>query len=430
MLGSAHWSSDAILRRATAGELPVSATLRARPLPRLHARTLAGSDFDRLFRAESGGHSRFTMQVGPLLIAHKGEQHAGTTVRSADGNYVYPGPLAIDAETRGAAGFDAGLDLRDWLTIAVRARADLDRSQVDALYVAGAGKRVRGWLGRSAFGFGAAARSDLMLNDATPFDGIGISTNEDLQLFGLDMSADVMFARMERSGAIERPYFHAARIGLSPNAAFAIALSRALILGGEGNQAITPWRLLLSAAGLTDVSGKDSDFENQVATLDIAWRPVNSLLLYAQLGADDSGWAFARVPGIIAGAEFGWLHAEVTHISTRCCSYPSWYVHGALADGWTDRGTLLGHSLGGAGTQLLLGLRARPAHGHATARVFVRDRAAENLLAPAQAGRSFGVAGALTIPASGFSLNLRGTSEWGRSDWRSGRLAASLLFAL
>ena len=52
-----------------------------------------------------------------------------------------------------------------------------------------------------------------------------------------------VFARMERSGEIEHPYFHAARITASLHPDFTVALTRALILGGAGNETVTPWRV-------------------------------------------------------------------------------------------------------------------------------------------------------------------------------------------
>jgi hypothetical protein len=151
--------------------------------------------------------------------------------------------------------------------------------------------------------------------------------------------------------------------------------------------------------GVTDVEAKDSDFENQVASIgaslrtDIAGVPVR---FHAEYGVDDFGWAFLRVPAAALGVEvaavpsssgrtrtFG---AEVVWIAPSARDYPEWYRHGALAWGWTDEGVPLGHDLAGEGWGLRLSTLSGSAFDGYAADLFLTRRGGENLLAPAGPG--------------------------------------------
>ena len=151
------------------------------------------------------------------------------------------------------------------------------------------------------------------------------------------------------------------------------------------------------------------------------------------MGADDAGYAVLRVPGLIAGAELGEmpglpalaLGVEVVHIGERCCTYPPWYQHAALADGWTDRGRLLGHPLGGAGDELALHWRVDAVESAflAAGRVYVRERAGEKPVAPLRAGRSTGGRLDLLVPRRRAQLEVRADAEFGALGWQSSTLA-------
>jgi hypothetical protein len=109
----------------------------------------------------------------------------------------------------------------------------------------------------------------------------------------------------------------------------------------------------------------------------------------------------------------------MVHIAERCCTYPPWYQHAALADGWSDRGRLLGHPLGGAGDEQALHWRVDAGGAlMAAGRVYRRQRAAENLLAPLRQGRSSGGRLDLLVPWRRTQLQVRAEAEYG-SDWQS-----------
>jgi len=165
------------------------------------------------------------------------------------------------------------------------------------------------------------------------------------------------------------PLFHAMRVELRPTADLVVGLSRAVIFGGsETRTPVTLRTVGLMLLGVTDSGAKDSDFENQVASVDARWRTrlgARPALFTAEIGADDSGYAFLHVPGVRVAGEWnwsplgsGWSGIEVTYLASPEQTYPPWYRHGALAWGWTDRGWPLGSLLGGSGAATLLTYRS------------------------------------------------------------------------
>jgi hypothetical protein len=152
---------------------------------------------------------------------------------------------------------------------------------------------------------------------------------------------------------------------------------------------ITPRTVGLMLIGLTDVPGKDSDFENQVASVDVRWRARlggRPLLATVEYGTDDSGWAFLNVPGIKAATAMGfdghWLGVSGAWLAGPTGTYPPWYRHGALAWGWSDRGEPLGNALGGEASSFLATYRRSSSATLVDASVGVVDRGDSNLYSP------------------------------------------------
>jgi hypothetical protein len=282
-----------------------------------------------------------------------------------------------------------------------------------------------------------------VLNGNVPFDGAGLTTPDGFLLPGF-LSAlgpvvlDQLLARLDRSGDVDNPWFLATRITVTPSSTLTIGLNRAALFGGEGNEPVTLRRVLLMLVGVTDADAKDSDFENQVASFDFRWRPVRRLLVHAEYAADDAG-AFIRVPAITVGASVAavahpalTMGAEVTGIARSTGTFPAWYRHGALADGWTDRGMLLAHPLGGNGIEAGLTWQVDPESSPmiASGRLYARDRGSENLFSPDRHGASAGAEFRLRLQTTSW-LRVDGAAdvEWGRSWNRwAARLAAAAAF--
>ena len=236
-------------------------------------------------------------------------------------------------------------------------------------------------------------------------------------------------ALAEASPGNRHPLFHTMRVELQPSADLVLGLSRAVIFGGsETHVPVTLRTLALMLVGVTDTSAKDSDFENQVAAVDARWRARlwgRPLLLTAEYGADDSGYAFLHVPGVRVAGEWGWsplgsgwTGLSVTHLARPEGTYPPWYRHGALAWGWTDRGWPLGSLLGGSGTAALLTYRRDGARLSIDVGAGPVDRSSTNLFSPDLEGRGWLAMGSARGVWRAWTWSLHGVGQ------RAGRGAA------
>jgi hypothetical protein len=407
------------------------------------AAALLAAGFQKRLHAEYDTAAQRVVQAraAPGFLTESGELRAGSMQHVEGVGWRYPGPRAVADERTLLLDAHASVRPHEAIVIGVEASRRADREELAAAYVAARISGVEAWAGRRSMSVGSAARAGIVLN-AARLDGVGISLRNGLRAGFLGtVRLDAALARGQRSGDVLHPYFHAARLSFTPTPALGIGLNRALLFGGEGNESITPRRIALALLGFSDTQAKDSDFENQVASIDVLWRAGGSsaVLLYGEFGVDDTGFAFLHVPGIIAGAQLGrfpalpelQLGVEVVHFQESCCSYPPWYQHGALGDGWTDRGRLLGHPLGGDGSEGVLLVRVDMPRQAANfeGRLFARERGAENLFAPTHQGRSYGLTADAVMAFERTVFSLRAGGEWG-DGWRAGQVHARIAVRL
>jgi hypothetical protein len=442
-LSADHWMRGALRRLALTGEVDAVAAALSWPATQIEIASWLNASASGSGESAPFYRDLFTREVAPDRRLHarlslggrssEGELRAGTMLFVPERGYVYPGPVSEPDHASAVLHGAVSARLTDWVAVGIEGGVREREERLDAAYLSARFGPIVAWAGRRAIAFGHTPGESLVLNGTTTFDGFGVGARDGFRAPWVGrVFPEISLARLPRSGDVRHPLFHSMRITLAPSPSLAIGLNRAVIFGGDENFGVTPIRVLFMLIGLSDVAAKDSDFENQVASVDVLWRTRLGdwpLGLYAEIGAEDSGWGFAYVPGIVAGAELAELPAwpelalgvEVVHIDEHCCTYPPWYQHGALADGWTDRGRLLGHPLGGAGTQLTLYGRADlPRVPMLTnARLSFRNRAPENLFSPVQQGGSFGGEVGLLMPWRRAQLELRGRSEHGRDGWRS-----------
>lgn len=449
-----HWSRTTLRRLASLGLVPAGATSHPWPLRRSDIRGLmraaaARADsaglprwaayargtlqrFERDFRPPGQGKAVGWARVATGWTGSEGQLLAGEAEILESGP-SYPGPVPVPDASSGLAAVDADGSLAPALTASLGVRTARGDVDVPEAHVSAALGPADVWAGRRSLSLGTGRGSGLVI-DGAPFDGAGVELARGVRLPWIFRSLGpfrglVSLARMERSGPVERPWFLAMRASVSPHRSLSIGLNRAALFGGEGNEAVTPQRIALMLVGLTDTGAKDSDFENQVASVDAVWtRRVGGhpLTLYGEFAVDDVGFTFFKVPalqlgaeivGIGSGAGFS-LGVEHTSFADSCCGHPPWYQHAALAQGWTDDGVLLGHPLGGNGSEWALTWSVdAPGAGLFEGRFFVRDRSAENLLAPAREGSSLGGRLAVHGDVSRLRLRLDATAERGRSGW-------------
>jgi hypothetical protein len=411
----------------------------AGPGARLPAPLLAASDARRTRRCIARGlTARAQLELGGHGAWNR--VAAGPAVPAADG-YADPGPVRLRDRTGALVSAGASLALGA-VTFDVHVADSAAPHAAQATLGLGVGPVVA-WVGRRPLALGSGPRGSLVLYGSPAFDGAGIATPDGLRLPGPlralgPVRVTQLVARMQRSGGFERPWFTATRVLLAPHDRVALGLQRAAVFGGTDNEPVTPRRVLLMALGLTDVGGKSTAFENQVASVDVFWRLPTALplALVAEWGLEDAGFAFLHVPGARLGIELAavpgapplGLGVDFVAMARSRRSYPPWYFHGALADGWTDRGRLLGHPLGGNGFESAISWHLAPPRAPLAAegRVHARRRGRENRLAPDRAGWSAGAE--LRLDAVRGPLVLRAVGELERVPQRrwTGAFATSI----
>ena len=450
-LPSDHWSQDALRRLAGLGLVDAGAALAAWPMRRnevrawLQTASEAGSGHEAFialdalsrFDAEypaAGAATFATVRLRTGWIRTDDAMRAGETVRDETGKFVYPGPVGLAGQNHVRAGtvVDAG-----WrrLTAAVGV-STAGEDNVEEAWAAFDAGPLDLWAGRRSLGFGAARAGTIVLAPRVPLDGLGIRTSRALHLPGFlgvlgSVRGAMLVSRFESSGDVESPWFWAASLRLSPTAGFSIGLNRAAIFGGADNvQSLSARNVALMLMGLTSQLGKDSGFENQVASLDV-WARTRAagvpLALYGEIGIDDVGFSLFKAASFVAGIELPAvpgvralsLGLEHARFPASCCGHPAWYRHGSLGSGWTDGGRLLANSLGGHGSEWTLHLGTASDRITVDGRFFARRRGEENLFAPDREGSSRGIALRLSLPTSQSLLfRLAGELEGG-DDWHA-----------
>jgi hypothetical protein len=383
----------------------------------------------------------FGVRAAAGASSSNGGRIAGLAFPSADGYDYGPPPAVPDsarafARVTGFAGIGplvAGFDLE------VGPERLVNRQLVLSTRVGPLDLRA----GRQPLAFGPGTDDGVTLGPRTSFDGVSLATAEPFRLPSFlrklgGVRASLLVARMDASGYVAHPWFAASRVSFEPSTSWALGLNRAVILGGEGNTPVTARRLLLVLFGETDNESKDSDFENQVASVDLTVRIGGRLALlgYVEYGFDDAGPSFIRVPGFLAGLEANRipglervaLGAELAAFGGSCCGHPAWYRHGRLAAGWSDGGRRLAHSLGGHGGEAALTWRVDPGRSGflGSGRLFLRHRGAENVYSPSWQGRSAGARLAVSWPLSRV-LRLEGAGEFEAANgWQRRRADLAL----
>jgi hypothetical protein len=467
---SNHWSREALRRLGEAGLLDPSAVLVSWPMRSSDVRQLlrlavANSDrsrssalrnqaqafvvaFDEEYPDQTGRPASLVGRLDDGWDARAGALRAGTTFWTDGVGWRYPGPSPTgDLSTPFALGTVSAI-AGPRLAASVTARVGRSGVEARETYATGRFGVVDVWGGRRGVGFGASHGESLVLSEGALFDGVGFELNRGIKLPGIlgalgPVRGTTLVARMNRSGADLHPWFAAMRISFAPSSSVSIGMNRATMFGGSTNPArTTVSNVVLMFFGVSGQFGKSSDYENQVASMDFLWRTRAGglpLAFYGEYGVDDTGFAFLHVPGWTAGAEIpsvpgaeaiaiGVEHTRLPHSTLH---YPPWYQHGPLGDGWTDRGALLGHPLGGEGSEWLVRWRYdAPRALIAGGNVFTRARGSENLFSPDHGGRSVG--GALQVVLRGTRrFRIKGATELehGSGWWnRTATLGTELTF--
>ena len=293
------------------------------------------------------------------------------------------------------------------------------------------------WVGRRAPGYGPGFGGTVMLDGEVAVDGGGVVLTDGVDLPGFlnvlgPFRSEIFFSRLQRSGEILDPWFFGYRLSIAPHDRLELAINRAGMFGGTGNELDTTfWRFMNAVLGAAPPDG--FNFENQVASGEIRYlAPLGNLpvSLYLEWGFEDWAGAYDENPGLIAGAELGGLPGlpEVS-VGFEWASFAGpgatgrrWFRHGVFEDNWTVQGRLLAHPLGGDGSEfrLLGGIDAVQARLRGRWHVAFQDRGSTNLFAPDREGKSWEVGGSLGVRLWSLGEIIgTGMTRWGSSvAWR------------
>jgi hypothetical protein len=388
------------------------------------------------------GRTSERLAVGPALRGADGPVLAGaSTTSTADPDvFLYPGPAEGDA-------FVAAVRVRGELApgrtaLVLDVDAGADERAVRALGVGVTTGPALFYGGALSARGGPACSGGLVLGGAP---GVTVYGLEGIQRqavalpfvgdsrFGVQVGVQVGVLS-EAGPGNRRPFFHSMRIELLPHSDWVIGLNRAVIFGGTATRVpVTLRTVVLMLIGLPDVRGKDSDFENQVASVDARWRTRISsrpALFTLEYGTEDSGRAFVRVPGFRLTGELragvtpsSWTGLTLVWLAGSRRPHPPWYRHGALAWGWTDRGLPLGNPLGGKGLAAVASHRFETPTGGLALGAGVVWRGNENLFAPDLEGVRMHGSVTWLLTLGGWEMSSSASADLGGSLAARGSLA-------
>jgi hypothetical protein len=170
---------------------------------------------------------------------------------------------------------------------------------------------------------------------------------------------DVFLSELEENRVVPEPYLTVFRFNFKPHPVLEIGLTRTIIMGGEGRPGITPRRFWEIMFG--ENKEADEDLSNSIAGMDFRLT-LPFFQLYGELGGEDEAGGLPSRAAYLIGLSIPNLgryigfRVEYADISNKV-----WYRHGIYASGYTYKGRILGHHVGGGGRDLFfeLGIMAR-----------------------------------------------------------------------
>jgi hypothetical protein len=380
------------------------------------------------FSEDEAARSAISVHSGGQFDYHDGRVAAG------DGYYVEDRTGAQPRDDVNAAGARIGFDGRASafaLTADGIVGAD---SRITSLQGIARVGDVQFWAGRRSLAFGPGSES-IVINSNVTFDGAGLAVVRPVPVPGFlpgQFNIEGFVARLDQVGHVDNPWFLGARLAYAPHPRFTAALSRGAVFGGDDNAPVTFTNLMRMMIGL--YSGDASNFENQIISFDMRYRvPKIPVVLYYEWGMDDGAGAWLDVPGIVAGItlpiEVGSVPVDLTleraSFAESCCGNPIWYRHHRFLGSWASDGVMIGHPLGGDGTEHAVALRATSPSGTLRGRVraFTRERGDENVFSLERAGGSTGAELDVAVRANRrLELEINAHTEQGEGSWNETRL--------
>ena len=166
---------------------------------------------------------------------------------------------------------------------------------------------------------------------------------------------DFFLSRLEEERAVPEPWLAGFRMDFRPFRTFEAGMTMMVMAGGEGRPEVDLGDLFGIFFGENE-SG-DEDRSNRIAGFDFRLT-LPGWQVYGEFGGEDeAGWFPSKWAGLVGlyvpslGPSMD-LRVEYADLAYNEEIGGAWYVHGAYTDGYTYKGRILGHHVGGDGRDL------------------------------------------------------------------------------
>ena len=300
------------------------------------------------------------------------------TVQARVGYAEDPYLLENSRADRLARGFDLRLggagrvELADYVSFFVHPEYRYDRDQNKGYFLETYGKltlfNVEAEVGRDSLWWGPGYHGSLLLSShALPLDLVKLSSATPFQLPWIfrylghfDLSA--FLAQLEKHRDFPHAKLLGMRINWSPFSFLELGASRVILFDGEGkpSYSLSDYWTVVTASK----ENKPGKFDNdQIASLDAALRLrdigryiflANSVVLYGEYGGEDvtgeqGGIPFPSQQGVVGGILLQDLFTTpgLDFRAEYARTNRQWYRHHVFTSGYTYKGTVMGHHMGG-----------------------------------------------------------------------------------
>lgn len=206
----------------------------------------------------------------------------------------------------------------------------------------------------------------LLSNNAEPVTMVKISNSTPYDIFGVGFRGTFFISRLEEDRRdIQNPVFYGIRLDFKPIRFIEFGLTKIALFGGEGRREDLGifWKSLIGKGENGDGPDPNSPGDQRAGydvkiTIPFSYQPVTLYLESA--GEDEAGglpskWAYVYGAYLPRLASLVRLELGAEYADTVISGSPGvWYAHSVYTQGYTNKGRVIGHYIGGDAKDLFL----------------------------------------------------------------------------
>lgn len=404
-----EWTYDAIEKLVLSG-LTDRAVLNTKPMSRLEMALLIAQAIERIEAGTEGAYNdrealeetlwnlveEFQPELAELQVApalRMGKPHGFVFLKPVDKVQIREAFADRDLALENSQGelYRKGLSLRwafrsraqigDFFSLYLHPEALLDEGTGQGRLVEGSlkltFKNIELEVGRDSLWWGPGFHGAVLFsNNARPLDLVKLSSAEPflppgfLKFLG-PTKVTFFLARLEEERDFPRAQLAGLRLNFAPFPFLELGVSRAIQFGGRGRPSPTLGdipALFIGQEGSGPRGPQDPRDNNQLFSYDMTLRlsridrllPIaKDLQLYFENGSDDK--TGLSKPGLLFGLFIpNLLYSHGTDLRVEYATlHRTWYQHAIYTSGFTFKGRILGHHVGGDGRDLYVRLTHR-----------------------------------------------------------------------